>query len=139
MIDLANPPPCGTESILLVDDNPGVREATMRILRSLGYQVIEAEDGAHALALLEGDTPVDLLFTDMVMPGGICGVDLVEKALKLRPLLAALFMSGYAGETDAKPLAMARKHGVLRKPYRRQELALRLRNALDERGGPEIG
>jgi len=121
--------PRGCESILLVEDDALVRQFAHGLLVGLGYQVVQAADGAQALAVLGGATPIDLLFTDVVMPG-IGGRQLVDAARQLRPGLKVLYTSGYTedaivhhGRLDAGAL-------LLGKPYRRAELAGKVRDAL---------
>jgi PAS domain S-box-containing protein len=121
----------GRETVLVVEDDVAVRTAAVGILRLLGYQVLEAEDGKAALAILGELEPIDLLFTDLIMPNGVSGQDLLRKARDLRPDLKVLFTSGYSehlfrGRGDAEcgvPL--------LNKPYRRQNLATAIRRVLD--------
>ena len=88
--------PKGSETILLVEDDPRLRRVLSRRLRGLGYQVFEAENGAAALAQLAEVPEVALLFTDMVMPGDMTGLELAEAALATKPGLRVLFTSGYA-------------------------------------------
>ncbi|WP_322517635.1 PAS domain S-box protein [Rhodopseudomonas palustris] len=119
------------EVVLIVEDDPFVRSYGVMCLRSLGYIVIAASDGADALQTLDGDTNVDILFTDVVMPGGINGWELAETATRRRPNLRVLLTSGYALETIA-----GRSHGrdhlpILHKPYRKGELARRLRDVIE--------
>src|SRR3546814_5067484 len=83
----------GGASILVVEDNAEVRRVVARQLAELGYEVTEAEDGVTALAMLQREQPIDLLFTDVVMPGGMTGVDLAREARKLRPTLQVLLRS----------------------------------------------
>ena len=122
--------PSRGESILVVEDDELVRRHVAGELATLGYKVIIAKDGVEALEILRGNPPVDLLFTDVVMPGGLSGPDLVRRALELRPSLKVLYTSGYTenavihhGRLDAGVM-------LLSKPYRRQDLALKLRAAL---------
>jgi PAS domain S-box-containing protein len=123
--------PVGTESILVVEDSAPVRSVTVSILRALGYQVHEAEDGPSALAILSGPTALDLLFTDLIMPNGIDGQELLRRARALRPGLKALFASGYS-EQFLKGRGPA-EAGVplLNKPYRTRVLAETVRGVLD--------
>ena len=102
------------------------------MLRKLGYQVQEAANAAAALVILKGNAAVDLLLTDVVMPGGIGGFELADAAERLRPGIAVLLASGFANAPDtfASPLNPARV--PLGKPFRRREFALRVRAALDE-------
>ena len=119
--------PGGRESVLLVDDNEAIRRSAARLLASLGYAVLEARDGPSALEVLRSATSVNLLFTDLVMPGGMNGSELAQAARDLRPGLRVLFTTGFAraGEDGAEP------GPVLRKPYRRQAIAEQVRAALD--------
>jgi PAS domain S-box-containing protein len=126
----AMPAPTGHETVLVVEDDTFVRGFALSSLESLRYRVIPAKDGPEALAILQGDEPVDLLFTDVVMPGGMNGWELAARAQRLRPGLKVLLTSGYAVETLA---ARGRGHPdmlLLNKPYRKAELARRIREAL---------
>ena len=118
------------ETILVVEDNAEVRELAVMFLKELGYKVIEARDGHAALASLKSKDTVDLLFTDIVMPGGISGAELARRALELRPGLKLLFTTGYAEETEADGSAFATGAEVLAKPYRKHQLAQTVRDAL---------
>jgi len=122
--------PGGSETILLVEDDPRLRRVVSRRLRSLGYQVIEAENGANALTLLAAHPEIAMIFTDFVMPGGMNGDELAEAALAAKPTVKVLFTSGYA-----EPAVARRKlrTGVwLKKPYTAIELAKRIRDVLGE-------
>jgi len=126
--------PGGREHILLAEDDPLVRAHVVRQLRELGYRVTVAADGEEALAAfraMRSPAEVDLLFTDVVMPGGMNGQELAEEAMRLHPGLRVLFTSGY---TENAIMQQGRlKPGVLllQKPYRRRELAEKIRLALD--------
>lgn len=115
--------------ILLVEDDAMVRDYATRVLRGLGYPLLVACDAAEALVHLGSDAPIDLLFTDVVMPGGMGGPELAEYAARLRPGLAVLYTSGY---TDNQLLQRDGEKAVLllRKPYRRQALAAMVQQAL---------
>ena len=118
------------ELILLVEDNDKVREATASRLESLGYAVLEAKTGPEAITLLESGEPIALVFSDIVMPGGMTGYDVAEWVRSMKPDLKVLLTSGYSD----MPLAVseaARKIKVLGKPYTREQLACALREALD--------
>ena len=121
----------GTETILVVEDDPGVRQLAVAQLRSLGYQVLEAPDGASAIALLEGDAKVDLLFTDVVMPGGMTGRQLAEESRRLRPQMKVLFTSGYTPDSMLHDGKLGSGAQLLSKPYRREGLAKKVREVLD--------
>ena len=92
--------PQGSETILLVEDDPRLRRVLSKRLRSLGYQFIEADSGAAAMAQLADRPEIALVFTDMVMPGGMTGYDLAEAAWAIKPDLKVLFTSGYAEPGD---------------------------------------
>jgi CheY-like chemotaxis protein len=124
------PLPKGTETVLVVEDDPFVRSYVMTRVQSLGYSVVTAVDGNDALQKLRADISIDILFTDIVMPGGINGWELADLARQLRPGLPALFTSGYALETLAKHGRLRAGAIVLTKPYRTADLALRLREAV---------
>jgi CheY-like chemotaxis protein len=121
----------GYETILIVEDDALVRTYVTAQVKSLGYRTFSATNGAEALALIDGDAPVDLLFTDVVMPGGMNGRQLADEARKRRPELKVLFTSGYTenaivhhGRLDPGVLLLA-------KPYRKPQLAEMIRVALD--------
>jgi PAS domain S-box-containing protein len=126
--------PRGSETVLLVEDNADVRTMATMQLRELGYRVLTAEHGPAAVAILESDEPIDLLFTDSVMPLGMSGRDLAEAARKLRPGIKVLFTTGYRGFRPQEEAAQGSADDILLKPYRKQELAQRIRNALDRNG-----
>lgn len=119
------------ETILVVEDDPRVRNVTLSRLDELGYRTVEAEDGPTALALLDQGTAVDLLFTDIVMPGGLSGVDLAEAATRQRPGLKILFTSGYAEPAVLQAHVQVDASGLLRKPHSLAELATKVRQSLD--------
>jgi PAS domain S-box-containing protein len=125
----APPPRGGSECILVVEDDRQVREIVELHLRSLGYRVLRAAGGAEALEILRGPTRIDLMLSDVVMPGGINGRQLSEQAARLRPGLRILLVSGYSG--DASEPSDTQGPPLLRKPYRRDELATRIREMLD--------
>ena len=123
--------PGGNEAILVVEDDADLRETVVTALRQLGYQTLEAASGTDALALLAGDARVDLLFTDIMMPGGMLGPELAQRAREFRPGLGVLFTTGYAergvlASGDGVPAS-----DVIAKPYRTEELAQRIRQVID--------
>jgi PAS domain S-box-containing protein len=122
--------PRGGETILVVEDDVQVRAFVLGQLRDLGYRVIEAVDGPTAQKILESDAPIDLLFTDVVMPGGMTGRQLAEAAKRQRPALKTLFTSGYTEDSVQRLGQMDPGVRLLSKPYRRHDLALRIREAL---------
>jgi CheY-like chemotaxis protein len=120
----------GSETILVVEDDARVRKVTTARLRRLGYQVVEAENGAEALARLTTHPGVAMIFTDVVMPGGMNGDELAEAALARRPDLKVLFTSGFA-----EPAVARQRLGVgawLKKPYTATELAAKIRLVLQQ-------
>jgi CheY-like chemotaxis protein len=123
----------GSETILVVEDDRLVRENVVTQLRSLGYTTLAAGNAAEALALIDKTAQIDLLFTDVVMPGPINGRQLANEAVKRRPGLKVLFTSGYTenaivhhGRLDPGVLLLA-------KPYRKTDLAVMVRTAIDAR------
>ena len=121
----------GGESVLVAEDDPFVRSYAVTSLTNLGYRVTAAVDGREALQKLNEDADIDVLFTDVVMPGGINGWELVERARQIRPGLKVVLTSGYALETLAERGRLPYGAVVLIKPYLKSELAKRLREALD--------
>ncbi len=123
----------GSETILLVEDNEMVRRHAEQLLQSLGYRVICADSAAAALALLYKGLAFDLLLTDVIMPGGMNGRELAEEFLRERPGLPVLFTSGYSESVLIDRGRLAAGVDLLPKPYRRADLARRVRRALDRR------
>ena len=122
--------PQGSETILLVEDDPRLRKVLSKRLRGLGYQIIEADSGAAALAELGVRPEIAMIFTDMVMPGGMTGFDLAQAALAAKPGLKILFTSGYAEPAIAR---IGLKAAVwLKKPYTADELAEKIRAVLHD-------
>ena len=122
--------PRGIETVLVVEDDPFVRSYSITSVESLGYSVIAAVDGNDALQKLRTDIHVDILFTDIVMPGGINGWELADLARKLRPGLPVLLTSGYALDTLVKHGRLRAGAVVLTKPYRKADLARHLREVV---------
>jgi CheY-like chemotaxis protein len=117
------------EVILAVEDSEPLRRIVVRQLRGLGYRVLEATGAAEALTALEGGR-VDLLFTDVVMPGGIDGFELIELARKRQPGIRAILTSGFPQSRFSKEMTPGAFH-LLSKPYRKGDLALLIRRVLD--------
>jgi two-component system, NtrC family, sensor kinase len=105
--------------------------AALEIVEELGYRVLHAPDGERALAILRRGEAVDLLFTDVVMPNGMSGIELAREVRRLHPGLPVLLASGYAAQEMAES-GFAGEFPAIAKPYRRVELATRLRQALDQ-------
>ena len=121
----------GHERILVVEDDERVRDIPASILRAHGYEVVEVNDGAQAMAALRGNPPFDLLFTDVVLPGGMNGVEIAKQARLLQPNIKTLYTTGYTenavihhGELDPGVMLVS-------KPYRRREFLEKVRAMLD--------
>jgi PAS domain S-box-containing protein len=121
----------GKETLLVVEDDARVRRVSVRRLRELGYTVIEVESGPAALEVLDLEAPVDLLFTDVVMPGGMTGLELARVARERRPGLPILFTSGYADPEAVERDFPSSNAGWLPKPYPMKDLEAKLRELLD--------
>jgi CheY-like chemotaxis protein len=122
----------GSEVILLVEDNGPVREFARTQLDYLGYRVLEASNGVEALRVLEEHKEIDLLFTDIVMPGGLTGRELAIAACRLSTKLKVLYCSGYAEQATLRQGFLDKDMRLLNKPYTRQELAKTIRELLNE-------
>ncbi|HTW78790.1 MAG TPA: PAS domain-containing protein [Terracidiphilus sp.] len=120
----------GTESILLVEDDPPVREFAKAQLQSLGYRVLEASNGHEALTVLHEHGDFDLLFTDVVMPAGMNGHELAREAVRFKPGLRVLYCSGFPEGTMLHQGILTEGAELLSKPYSRLELARRIRKVL---------
>jgi two-component system, cell cycle sensor histidine kinase and response regulator CckA len=126
--------PNGTETILLVEDEAGVRELVARILVNLGYTVLEALDGEDALRVAQerGDTPIDLLLSDIVLPR-LGGKLLAERLSALYPRIKVLFISGYAEGGIVLSGSSMQSAAFLPKPFTASALARKVREMLGER------
>ncbi len=123
--------PTGSETILAVEDDDMVRSYVEGELNALGYRVIVARNAPAALDILRGSEDIDLLFTDVVMPGGMFGTELAREAARLRPGLKILLTSGHAEHPVNATDGSGRTVQILNKPYRRLDLASMLRAALN--------
>jgi CheY-like chemotaxis protein len=122
----------GTETLLVVEDEPLVREFAARCLRRYGYRVLEAGDGPKALTLWQQHREeIALLLTDMVMPGGMTGRDLATKLRKENPNLKVIYSSGYNTEMATGELRPDQDACYLSKPYNPTKLAETVRYGLD--------
>ena len=119
------------ERVLLVEDDDLVRAHAVQLLESLGYGVVVASNGPEALELLRNEVPCDLLFTDVIMPGGLTGPKLAEAAHTLRPGLPVLYTSGYTENAIIHHGRVDPGINLLHKPYRKPELAAKIRAVLD--------
>jgi CheY-like chemotaxis protein len=126
--------PRGRETLLVVEDEPLLREMVRNILSSLGYRVLVAKSPEEAPSICaQHEGPIHLLLTDMVMPG-LSGPEVADLVVGLRPEIRTLFMSGYSTDTAFRPGVRARDRSVLEKPFRPEELAIRIREELDQPG-----
>lgn len=119
------------EVILVVEDDPDVRAYSVESLRELGYHVLEAKDGPAALQALSTHGKVDLIFSDVVLPGGMSGADVVAKARETDPTLKALFTTGYSRNAIVHHGRLDKGVHLLPKPFSFEDLAVRVRDVLD--------
>jgi CheY-like chemotaxis protein len=126
------PPAGGSEAILVVEDDALVRNFVTVQLQALGYQTITAADGPAALVHARNGATFDLLFTDVVMPGGMTGRQLADEVVKLRPGIKVLYTSGYSGDTVMHEGRLDDGVLLLAKPYRKAQLAQMIRQALGD-------
>ena len=120
----------GKETILVVEDDVQVQTTVVDMLRGLGYGVLRASDGESALAIVGSGVPIDLLFTDVVMPGKVASTELARQARVLLPHLTVLFTSGYTQDAIMQGGRLEPGVELLSKPYRREDLARRIRHLL---------
>jgi CheY-like chemotaxis protein len=135
---VAAPVSGGTEIIFVVEDDALVRNFVITQLHSLGYRTIAAADSRAALAQVENGAPFDLLFTDVIMPGGMSGRELAEEVGKRRPGTRVLYTSGYTDNAIVHHGRLDEGVLLLTKPYRRSELARMVRQALKGQGGTPL-
>ncbi len=119
------------ETVLLVEDNEGVRDYAVAMLRDLGYRVIEANDAPAALKVLESDEKIDFVFSDVVLPAGMNGAALAKEVARLRPGLPVLLTTGYTRNAILKDGFPDSPAQLLNKPYTMRDLAGKLRDMLD--------
>jgi CheY-like chemotaxis protein len=122
------------ETVLVVEDDDRVRRLTAARLKTLGYRVLEAANGAAALKLLNEVGDIDLIFTDLVMPGGMSGLDLARRVREEHPDARIILTSGYSAELMKREQGAGLDLRVLRKPYRQGDLARAFREALGNGG-----
>ncbi|MCB4380022.1 response regulator, partial [Synechococcus sp. MU1644] len=128
---MGNDLPRGTgQVVLVVEDNPHVRKLSVARIRDLGYQTLEATSGDDAYALLGTGLRVDVLFSDLVMPGSLNGYDLAAKVRAEHPHVKILLTSGYASDVVTGKMGATGEYRILHKPYRHSDLAERLQALL---------
>ena len=120
----------GSETVLVVEDDDEVRETAVNLLTDLGYRVLKAREALGALSVIESGVPIDLLFTDVVMPGPLRSPDLARKAKERLPGLAVLFTSGYTENAIVHGGRLDLGVDLLSKPYTREALARKIRHVL---------
>lgn len=132
-VPAAEPPAAagGHETVLVVEDEPDVRAAAVATLQDLGYDVLQANDGESALQVLHSRNDIALLFTDVIMPGPVTSTALAEEAKRMYPRMAVLFTSGYTHNAIVHSGRLDPGVQLLTKPYRREELARKIRRVLE--------
>jgi PAS domain S-box-containing protein len=120
----------GTETVLVVEDDDAVRATVVEMLTELGYRVLKAPDASAALAVIDSGVPIDLLFTDVVMPGPLRSPELARKAKERLPEVAVLFTSGYTENAIVHGGRLDRGVELIGKPYTKESLARKLRHVL---------
>jgi len=130
--------PRGDETILIVDDEEGLIKVAVGYLEDLGYKTQIANNGKQALDMLKENIDIDIIFSDVVMPGGIDGYDLGKEVLKNHPDIKVLLTSGFTSKREEAvngdiPLIEELSRNLLNKPYNQQELIMAIRKALDKK------
>jgi DNA-binding NtrC family response regulator len=120
------------ETIMVVEDDAGVRDLVVVLLTELGYRVLQAEDGVAALQHVNAGVVFDLLLTDVVLPRGISGPACAEAARHRLPELAVLYMSGYTQNAMQHNRLLEEGVHLIMKPFRKDDLAAKLRDTLDQ-------
>ena len=126
----AGPAVGGTETVLVVEDDDEVRGTVVELLSDLGYRVLKARDAASALAIIESGAVIDLLFTDVVMPGSMRSPELARQTRSRLPEVAVLFTSGYTDNAIVHGGRLDQGIELLSKPYTREALARKVRHVL---------
>ena len=122
----------GNETILVVEDQTDVREVAAALLEDLGYRVLTAVDGPSGLEMLMSRDDIDLLFTDMIMPGGMSGASLASAARNLRADFPVVFTTGYADAAVLRESQIMQTGNLITKPYQRDQLDEKIRSVLEE-------
>jgi len=124
----------GDETILVVEDRPEVGDLAEAFLEDFGYRVLRTSNAAEAIDVLRSDETIDLLFTDLIMPGSMNGVMLAREARRMRPALRCLLTTGYARSSLEREDNVGSSFEIIDKPYRKHELGQKVRNILDASG-----
>lgn len=130
----AGPASGGTETVLVVEDDEDVRATVVEMLASLGYRVLKARDALSALAIVESGMPVDVLFSDVVMPGPLRSIEMARKVRQRLPGIAVLFTSGYTDNAIVHAGRLDEGIELLSKPYSQEALARKVRHVLTKGG-----
>lgn len=120
----------GAASVLVVDDDPALRDLAADLLEFLGYRALAAASGETALAVLRTERRIDVIFTDLVMPGRLDGLALAEEVRRLHRGIKIVFTSGYVGHAALKQRLPGRDEIFVHKPYRARDLAAAIERAL---------
>ncbi len=123
----------GSERILVVEDNLEIRNIAITVLGEQGYDIVEAENGEEAVKLLEENKPIDLLFTDIILPGGMNGVEIADIARRLQPGIDVLLTTGYADNVAVPEGQIDHDTDLINKPYNRLALLQMVRGIFDRR------
>ncbi len=130
--DEAPVPASGAELILIVEDNADVREIPVRFLHGQGYKIVTARDGAEAIKHIKSGQAFDLLFTDIVLPGGMNGVEIANEAKRILPNIKVIYTTGSTEYADVHGEQLGPDVTLLKKPYRLAELIAKVRAVLDD-------
>ena len=123
-------PPCAAETVLVVDDAAGLRELTRRLLQRLGYRVLMAASADEALRVFEQNVAIDMLLTDVVMPGG-SGPELTRQLVERRPTLKVIYMSGYTEDAIVQHGVISPGIAFVHKPFTSETLGRKIREVFD--------
>lgn len=137
-VERGTPEPRGKETILVVEDDPDVRDIAALLLSGMGYRVIEAEDGPTALRIFEEEPCIDALFTDMVLPNGMNGSEIAIELCGRQPTLKVLITSGNMELDSRLGRGIGKEFSFLRKPYLANDLANHMRALLDRKEEEEV-
>jgi len=121
----------GNETVLVVEDQVDVADYAETVLSEFGYTVLRADNAIQALELLDGAGKIDLLFSDLIMPGGMNGVMLAREVKRRRPNMNVLLTTGYAELSIERVDARGAEFELIQKPYKRNELANKVRQVID--------